>query len=138
MPQNKPTEAELDILGVLWKRESATVREVYDVLSEHKSVAYTTILKLMQIMNQKGLVGRDTQAKTHVYHSKLLQKEAQKNSVGNLLDKIFDGSAKLLILQTLESKPISADEMKEIRKILKQSEKHLKKEGSSKKKDKRK
>ena len=120
--QTKPTEAELDILNVLWQRDSATVREVYEVLSQDKTIGYTTVLKMMQIMDEKGLVERDTQAKAHVYRAKLEQKEAQRNFVANLLDKVFGGSAKQLVLQALESKPASAEEMKEIREILKQAE----------------
>lgn len=122
MTQTKPTEAELDILNVLWQRDSATVREVYEVLSQDKTIGYTTVLKMMQIMDEKGLVERDTQAKAHVYRAKLEQKEAQRNFVANLLDKVFGGSAKQLVLQALESKPASAEEMKEIREILKQAE----------------
>lgn len=138
MAQNKPTEAELDILNVLWQRGAATVREVYDVLSQDKSIVYTTILKMMQIMDEKGLVERDMTAKAHVYRAKLEQKEAQRSFVTNLLDKVFGGSSKQLVLQALESKPASAEEMKEIRKILKQAEKDVKKDKETKKKDKHK
>jgi len=115
MMQLKPTEAELDILNVLWEREPATVREVYEVLSRDKSIGYTTVLKIMQIMDEKGLVERDKQGKAHVYRAKLKQKEAQRNFVANLLDKVFGGSSKQLVLQALESQPASAEEMKEIR-----------------------
>lgn len=123
MTQIKPTESELDILNVLWRRESATVREVHELLSQDKTIGYTTVLKTMQIMDEKGLVERDTQAKAHVYRAKLEQKEAQRNFVASLLDKVFGGSAKQLVLQALESKPASAAEMEEIREILKQAEK---------------
>lgn len=123
MTQIKPTESELDILNVLWRRDSATVREVHELLSQDKTIGYTTVLKTMQIMDEKGLVERDTQAKAHVYRAKLAQKEAQRDFVANLLDKVFGGSAKQLVLQALESKPASAEEMKEIREILKQAEK---------------
>lgn len=128
MIQIKPTEAELDILNVLWKREAATVREVYEILSRDKSVVYTTVLKMMQIMDEKGLVERDTQGKAHIYRAKLEQKEAQRNFVANLLDKVFDGSAKQLVLQALESKPANAEEMKEIREMLEQAEKESEKD----------
>ena len=138
MAQNKPTESELDILSVLWQREMATVREVYEILNHTKSTGYTTVLKIMQIMDEKGLVIRDTQTKAHYYRAKLEQKEAQQNYVRNLLDKVFGGSAKQLVLQALESEPASAEDMKEIRKILKQAEKDIKKDGESKKKDKHK
>ena len=138
MPQNKPTESELDILSVLWERELATVREVYEVLNKTKPMGYTTVLKLMQIMDEKGLVTRDTQTKAHFYRANLEQKEAQQSYVRNLLDKVFGGSAKQLVLQALETQPASAEEMKEIRRILKQAEKDLKNDGEPKKKDKHK
>lgn len=123
MTQLKPTEAELNILNVLWEREAATVREVYEVLSRDKLIGYTTVLKTMQIMHEKGLVERDRHGKAHIYRAKLKQKEAQRNFVANLLDKVFGGSAKQLVLQALESQPASVEEMKEIREILKQAEK---------------
>lgn len=122
MAQNKPTEAELDILNVLWRRETATVREVYEALSQDKTMGYTTVLKMMQIMDEKGLVERDTQSKAHVYRARLEQKEAQKNYVANLLDKVFGGSAKQLVLQALESQPASREDMKEIREMLAKAE----------------
>ena len=136
MAQNKPTEAELSILSVLWQRGSATVREVFEILNQTKPTGYTTVLKMLQIMDEKGLVERDMTAKAHVYRAKLAQKEAQRNFVSNLLDKVFGGSAKQLVLQALESKPASAEDLKEIRKILKQAEKDVKKDKESKKKDK--
>ena len=138
MAQNKPTESELDILSILWQREMATVREVYEVLNQTKPTGYTTVLKIMQIMDEKGLVIRDTQTKAHYYRAKLEQKEAQQNYVRNLLDKVFGGSAKQLVLQALESNSASAEDMKEIRKILKQAENDIKKDGEPKKKEKRK
>lgn len=136
MAQNKPTESELDILSVLWKHESATVREIFDILNVTKTTGYTTVLKMLQIMDEKGLVERDMTSKAHVYRAKLEQKEAQRSFVTNLLDKVFGGSAKQLVLQALESQTTSPEEMKEIRKILKQAEKDMKKDGDLKKKDK--
>ena len=132
MIQLKPTEAELNILNVLWERESATVREVHEVLSRDKSTGYTTVLKTMQIMDEKGLVERDRHGKAHhgkahIYRAKLKQKEAQRNFVANLLDKVFGGSAKQLVLQALESQPASVEEMREIREILKQAEEEAQK-----------
>ena len=135
MAQNKPTEAELDILSVLWQRDSATVREIFEILTKSKPVIYTTILKFMQIMDEKGLVERDTQAKAHIYRAKLNQKEAQQNYTSNLIEKVFGGSAKELVLQVIESKTISPEDLKEIRKILKQD---VKKDKDSKKRDKHK
>lgn len=127
MIQLKPTEAELNILNVLWEREQATVREVHEVLSQHQSTGYTTVLKTMQIMDEKGLVERDRHGKAHVYRAKLEQKEAQRNFVANLLDKVFGGSAKQLVLQALESQPASVEEMREIREVLKQAEEEAQK-----------
>lgn len=126
--QIKPTEAELDILNVLWQRGEATVRDVYESLNQDKTTGYTTVLKTMQIMDEKGLVERDTQGKAHIYRAKLKQTDAQRNFVVNMLDKLFGGSAKQLVLQALESKPASAEEMKEIREILDRAEKEIKKE----------
>lgn len=126
--QTKPTEAELDILNVLWQRGEATVREVYESLNQDKTTGYTTVLKTMQIMDEKCLVERDTQGKAHIYRAKLKQTEAQRNFVANMLDKLFGGSAKQLVLQALESKPASAEEMKEIREILDRAEKEIKKD----------
>jgi BlaI family penicillinase repressor len=134
MTQNKPTESELDILNVLWRSESATVREVHEILSLDKTMGYTTVLKIMQIMDEKGLVERDTQAKAHVYRAKLKQKEAQRNYVANLLDKVFGGSAKQLVLQALESKSASAEDMKEIREMLLEAEKEALKTDEGKRK----
>jgi BlaI family transcriptional regulator, penicillinase repressor len=119
----KPTTAELEILSVLWERDSATVREVHEVINERKPTAYTTILKLLQIMDEKGLVERDRQAKAHVYRAKQPQDETQKNLVSDLLEKAFRGSALRLVQHVLETKPTTSEELKEIRKMIKEAEK---------------
>jgi BlaI family transcriptional regulator, penicillinase repressor len=119
----KPTSAELEILDLLWERGAATVREVYEILSaRRKPTGYTTVLKMLQIMNEKGLVERDSTAKAHVYRAKQSQDETQKNLVSDLLEKAFRGSALKLVQHVLETKPASADELAEIRKLIAEAE----------------
>ena len=112
----KPTSAELEILDVLWERGAATVREVYEILSaRQRPTVYTTVLKLMQIMREKGLVERDSTSKAHVYRARASQAETQKSLVSDLLEKAFRGSALKLVQHVLETKPASAEELAEIR-----------------------
>jgi predicted transcriptional regulator len=115
---SRPTDAELAILRVLWRRGESTVRQVHDALSQERETGYTTILKLMQIMTEKGLVERDESERTHVYQTRLTQEQTQQQLVGDLLDKAFGGSASQLVLQALAAKPASADELKSIRQLL--------------------
>jgi predicted transcriptional regulator len=121
-----PTASELEILHVLWEKQSATVREVFEVISANKSVTYTTILKLMQIMTDKGLVERDEQGKAHLYRTKIAQTEMQKGLVSDLLEKVFRGSAMSLVQHLLETKKTSPQEMKEIRQMIEKAEKEAK------------
>jgi BlaI family transcriptional regulator, penicillinase repressor len=121
--QNKPTAAELEILSILWERETATVREVHKIINARKPTAYTTVLKLMQIMTEKGLVAPDKSGKAHVFRPLQPQSETQKNLVADLIEKAFRGSALRLVQQVLESKPASAEELKEIRKMIREAEK---------------
>src|SRR5215471_17792606 len=95
-PTAKPTDAELAILRVIWRRGPSTVRQVHEVLSQDREIGYTTVLKLMQIMTEKGLVERDESERTHVYQAMLTQEETQQQLVGDLLDKAFGGSASQL------------------------------------------
>jgi len=120
---NKPTKSELEILSVLWKRGSATVREVFEVINEQRSASYTTILKLMQIMREKDLVECDAANKAHVYRAKIKQNETGKQMLQDVLHKVFGGSALKLVQQVLETKMASNEEMKEIRKMIEQAEK---------------
>ena len=122
----QPTTSELEILNVLWEKESATVREVFEVISTTKPIAYTTILKLMQIMTEKGLVERDVEGKAHLYRAAIPQNETQKGLVSDLLEKVFRGSAMRLVQHILEAKKTSPTEMKEIRKMIKKAEKEAK------------
>ena len=119
---NKPTTAELEILDVLWELESATVREVHDVINRRKSMGYTTVLKLMQIMFEKDLVERDASSRAHVFRARAPQVETQKNLVADLLEKAFRGSALKLVQHVLETKPASAAELAEIRRMIQEAE----------------
>jgi BlaI family penicillinase repressor len=120
--QNKPTTAELEILDLLWERRQATVKEIHEIISERKPTIYTTVLKTLQIMHEKGLVERDASSKAHVYRAKQTQDETQKNLVSDLLEKAFRGSALRLVQHVLESKPASAEELSEIRKMITEAE----------------
>ena len=114
----RPTDAELEILKVLWRRGPSTVRDVFDSLSESKQTGYTTVLKLMQIMAEKGLVRRDESERAHRYEAALAEEETQRQLVGDLLRRAFDGSAKRLVMQALSAERASADELEEIRRLL--------------------
>ena len=114
----RPTDAELEILKVLWRRGPSTVREVFETLGETKQTGYTTVLKLMQIMAEKGLVRRDESERAHRYEAASPEEETQRQLVGDLLHKAFDGSAKKLVLQALSSDAASSGELAEIRRML--------------------
>ena len=112
----KPTEAELAILRVLWSKGSSTVREVAEAMD--RGGAYTTILKLMQIMTEKGLIVRDDATRAHVYQAACSEDQTQRQLVKDLLDRLFDGSAAKLVMQALATKRASPEELREIRRAL--------------------
>ena len=114
----RPTDAELAILRALWRRGPSTVRQVLESLNQDRETGYTTALKLLQIMTEKGLVERDETERTHVYRARLTKEQTQRQLVGDLLDKAFGGSASQLVLQALATKPASADELAQIRRLL--------------------
>ncbi len=116
--QVKPTESELEILRVLWQRGEATVREVHEELSKTKDAGYTTTLKLMQIMHEKGMVKRDESNKTHKYISLLSQEKTQKQFVGKMIDTLFSGSSSQLVMQALGNHKASKEELEEIQKLI--------------------
>lgn len=116
-----PTDAELDILAVLWRLGPATVREVHEAMA--KGSAYTTTLKQMQVMAEKGLVVRSERFRSHVYEAGVPKEQTQIRIAGDLLARAFDGSAKTLVMGALAAKPASADELSEIRRLLDQIEK---------------
>jgi predicted transcriptional regulator len=113
----RPTDAELAILQVLWDRGPSTVRQVFEALGARET-GYTTTLKLMQIMAEKGLVTRDESARTHVYKARAPREETQRRLVTDLLDRAFGGSAATLVMQALSSHPTSADELREIEQLI--------------------
>ena len=117
-PTANPTEGELAILSVLWERGPSTVRDVHEILTRKHPTGYTTVLKLMQIMTEKGLVERDESRKAHVYHPRVSEERTQKSLVTDLLDKAFGGSPTKLVMQALSSKRTSNEDLAEIRKIL--------------------
>ena len=117
-PSPQPTPAELAILRVLWQHGPATVRDVHDALKESRSTGYTTTLKLLQIMTEKGLVARQEVGRAHVYSARQSEEQAQRRIVGDLLDRVFDGAAQKLVLHALSSRPASKEELAEIRRLL--------------------
>ena len=135
--QNKPTAAELEILSVLWETGSATVKEVHEKLNENKPTTYTTVLKFLQIMTEKGLVERDDANKAHIYRAALTQEQTQTTLVTDLLEKAFRGSALKLVQHVLETKPTNAKELAEIRKMITEAEKQSEKETEGKTGEKR-
>jgi predicted transcriptional regulator len=114
----RPTDAELAILSVLWRRGPSTVREVHEALADARDTGYTTTLKLMQIMADKGLVTRDESARTHVYTVRWSQRRTQRQLVSDLMARAFGGSAAALVLQALSAQPASPEELDEIRKMI--------------------
>jgi predicted transcriptional regulator len=114
----QPTDAELEILRVLWARGPSTVRDVHEVISMSKPTGYTTVLKLLQIMTEKGLVQRNEEQRAHVYEPRLAKEQTQRQLLGDLLERAFDGSAAKLVMQALSTKKASPDELAHIREVL--------------------
>ena len=122
----RPTDAELAILRVLWERGPSTVRDVTVALQNERGTGYTTALKLMQIMTEKGLVQRNDSQRTHVYEAVAAAEVTQKQLVTDLLERAFGGSAQQLVMQALSSKKASSAELVEIRKLIDEMEKKMK------------
>ena len=120
--QKRPTESELAILRVLWGRGPSTVREVHEALSPDRPTGYTTTLKLLQIMADKGLVQRDETRRAHVYEAREAPETTQAQLVHDLVDRVFAGSAARMILHAISGKRASAKELAEIRKALDEAE----------------
>ena len=114
----RPTDAELEILRVLWERGPSTVRAVHEALGPARGVGYTTVLKLMQIMAEKGLVARDESRRSHVYRARERAEVMQRRLVRDLLARAFGGSPGRLVLQALSSKKATPEELAEIRRLL--------------------
>ena len=116
----RPTDAELSILRVLWRRGPSTVRQVQEELGE--DTGYTTVLKFLQIMTEKGSVTRDDSPHAHVYQASLAEEQTQRQLVADLLERAFSGSAKKLVMQALSAKKASTEELAEIRNLLDEME----------------
>jgi BlaI family penicillinase repressor len=114
----KPTESELEILQTLWTRGLATVREVHEDLARTKDVGYTTTLKLMQIMHEKGLVKRDDSMRTHVYQAAVNKENTQKHLLSKMIDSLFGGSSTQLVIQALGENKVSPEELEKIQALL--------------------
>jgi BlaI family penicillinase repressor len=123
-PLPQPTRAELDILRVLWKQGRCTVRQVHEALREtqDKDTVYTTVLKLLQNMADKGLVRRDERERTHVYEATVSEQKTQRDLLRDLMDRAFGGSAASLVIQALSVKRASPEELEEIRQLLDKNE----------------
>ncbi len=121
----KPTEAELEILHILWANGAQSVRFVNDKLNEHRdpSIGYTTTLKTMQVMNDKGLLVRDDSARSHIYSAAIPQTETQRNLVNHFVESAFKGSAMQLVMEALGNHNASNDELAEIKALIEQMEK---------------
>lgn len=116
----KPTESELEILQVIWKKGQCTVRDVHEELAKNKDAGYTTTLKLMQIMHDKGLVERDTTAKTHLYKALITREQAQSTALDKIIDTVFKGSTADLVIQALGHHRASKEEIAAIKDYLHQ------------------
>ncbi len=116
--QPAPTEAELGVLRVLWERGASTVREVFDVIAGGKDVGYTTVLKQMQVMHQKGLLRRSERFRSHVYEPAVDRSVTQRQLASSILRQAFDGSARGLLQSALAGRKVDAKELDEIRKLL--------------------
>ena len=119
----KPTESEMEILQVLWEKEPCTVRQVFESLNK-KDVGYTTILKLMQIMHEKGMVKRDSSSKSHLYYALLEKESTQGQFLNKMIDSVFNGSTSRLVMQALGNDRTSSKELEEIKAFLNSLEKH--------------
>jgi BlaI family transcriptional regulator, penicillinase repressor len=113
-----PTEAELDVLRVLWGRGASTVREVFEAIATAKTVGYTTVLKQMQVMHQKGLLTRSERFRSHVYEPAIEQSATQRQLAGSMLERAFGGSARGLLQSALAGRTVDAKELDEIRRLL--------------------
>lgn len=118
----KPTEAELEVLAILWELKEASVRQVHERLAQTKETGYTTTLKIMQIMHAKGMVSRDEKSRTHLYRTTVKQGDTQKSLLKNLMSSAFGGSSKALVMQALGQDNPSKEELDEIRAFLDQLE----------------
>ena len=116
----KPTEVELELLRVLWDMGTASVRDLHEVVNRQRPLGYTSVLKTLQIMTEKGLVTRTESGKAHIYHAAASQEETQNQLLRDLSERLFSGSAAQLAMHALAMQPASEEELEEIRKIIRQ------------------
>jgi BlaI family penicillinase repressor len=114
----KPTDSEMEILQILWEKGAASVREINDILNERRDVGYTTTLKLMQIMNDKGLVLRDTASRSHIYSALAIENDTKNNLISDFVNLAFQGSAMNLVMQALGNTKSSKDELSELKSLI--------------------
>jgi BlaI family transcriptional regulator, penicillinase repressor len=119
----RPTDFELELLRIIWPMNRATVRELHEILSQERDIGYTTILKTLQIMTEKGLVKREELGKAHVYRAARSEKETKRQFLGDLSQKLFSGSAAQLVMHALSIQHVKTEELEEIKKLI------LRKEG---------
>jgi predicted transcriptional regulator len=118
MSNFKPTDSEMEILQILWEKGASSVREINDILNERRDVGYTTTLKLMQIMNDKGLVLRDTASRSHIYSALVLESVTKNNLIKDFVNLAFQGSAMNLVMQALGNTKSSKDELSELKSLI--------------------
>ncbi|MBN1181446.1 MAG: BlaI/MecI/CopY family transcriptional regulator [Bacteroidales bacterium] len=119
---NKPTAAELEVLKVLWSKGPTTVKEVNEVLNEKRDVGYTTTLKIMQLMHEKGMLSREENGRSHIYTPEIDEKQAQDALVNNLLTTAFEGSAMKLVMQALGNTKTSKEDLEQIKNFINKME----------------
>jgi BlaI family penicillinase repressor len=119
----KPTEAELELLRVLWEKGPSTVREVHEAINQQRPVGYTSVLKIFQIMTEKGLVEREEAGKAHIYHPVASQKATQNQMLRDLSERLFSGSAAQLAMHALSMEQASSEELDELRRLIEQKRK---------------
>jgi predicted transcriptional regulator len=122
METQQPTDAELDILRILWQRGPSTVRDVHEAIGASRGKRYTTTLKQLQVMARKKLVSRDASRRSHVYTAALDEGETRAKLVSGLIDRLFDGSSRTLILHAIEARDLSGEELAEIRRLIAERE----------------
>ena len=121
----RPTERELAILNILWEHGPSTVRQVHDLLRVNGHTQYTTTLKQLQVMAAKQLVARDDSQKSHLFSAAIEEADAKRTLVAGVIDRVFDGSVRKMVLHALEAREITSDELAEIKRVLIDREKHL-------------
>ena len=128
-PPQKPTASELEILRVLWTRGPSTVREVHDALQEKRAMGYTSVLKFLQIMTAKGTVRRNETQRAHVYEACLPAEQTKRQLAGDMLQRVFEGSASQLMMHALAGRKASREEIEELRRLLNEQEKDEQEKG---------